>query len=129
MALVSVLAAGCGGGGGGGSDAPVGPDLRGDWIGAYANGEGASRSLTATIRQDGDAVFLSTSLIGRGARLTGTSTADGSLFLTDAFDGEIWTTYFRPATPARMQIGDFVRPPEPDAPLPPLRIIDLRRAS
>ena len=83
--------------------------------------------LTATIVHDGDAIMIKTSLAGPGARLTGTMTEDGCLSLLDAFDGEIWTTYFEKATTDNVEIADFLTPPNAGEDLPPLQVIDLVR--
>ena len=124
--LAPLLMSGCGGGGGS-SDPPVGPDLRGEWVGVFL-GNGPRQALTATILQDGDAIMIRTSLTGIGANLSGTSSTDGSLSLTDAFDGEIWSTFSSKASATRVQIQDFLRSPAPDDPNAPLQTIELTRA-
>ena len=119
---------GCGGSDGD-SAPPVGPNLNGAWTGRFfvMNGGGDDNELvTATIGHNGDAVAIRTSRTGIAANLTGTITPDGSLRLTDAFDGETWTSYFRKATSNRVEIADFVHPPELNDPNP-IRILDLRR--
>jgi len=138
--LVLVLAlslSGCGGGGGGeksgaGTTAqrPVGPNLNGRWTGTYTvmgDGRSDSTSLTATIRHTGTSVFLTTSLVGIGASFTGTINAAGDMYLTDAFDGETWTTHFGPATTASVRIADFAEHPTLGEETP-LEVIDLTRA-
>ena len=128
VGMLVLFLPGCGGGDGDGGP-PVGPDLNGAWTGNFyiQNGGGDdNEAVTATIRHIGDAVIIQTSRTGIAANLTGTISADGSLRLTDAFDGEIWTSFYRDATASRVQVADFVRPPEINDPNP-IRILDLRR--
>lgn len=111
---------------------PVGPAVGGSWVGHYFDRGGSRQDtpITATIRQDGDAIMIRTSLVGVGANLTGTIDAAGDMRLTDAFDGEIWTTHYRPATTNFVQIADFLRQPEPeDQGATPIQIIELTRPS
>lgn len=131
LALLLVLAGtGAGCNKGGDSQPPVGPSIGGDWTGRYF-ARYANRpevALTATIRQDGEAIMIRTSLVGVGAHFTGTIDPSGDMTLTDAFDAEIWTTRYRPATSNFVQIADFLRAPEPeDLGETPIQIIELRR--
>jgi len=101
-------APGCDDGDSGSSKTPVGPDLRGKWDGIYYF-EGifntATTELTAKISQNADAIVLTTSLSGTGARFTGQIDADGTMLLTDSQDGEVWTTSY-PATETLVEISD-----------------------
>jgi hypothetical protein len=128
---LALQCAGAGCNGSGGDDAPpIGPDIRGAWSGRYfaRNANRPETALTATIRQDGEAVMIHTSLVGIGANLTGTIQPNGDISLIDAFDGEIWTTHYRPATTNSIQIADFLRTPEPeDEGTTPIQLIELRR--
>lgn len=105
------------------------PKIAGAWRGTYyTRGYGLEQpgvSISAQIRQDGDAVIINTTLTGVGANLTGTIDSDGDMRLTDAYDGEIWTTHYRPATPSFIQIADFLRPPELGDLETPIQIMDL----
>lgn len=110
LLAVGLLAVGCDSGGGSGST-PVGPDIRGKWSGSFYSirlDPPRRQPVTATIQQDGDAVIIKTSRTGTGANLTGTIDAKGNMKLTDAFDGELWTTYYGPATATRVRILDFL---------------------
>jgi hypothetical protein len=130
LLLAAVGYVGCDGGGGGSSSPPVGPSIGGQWAGRFYVARSSNpneRAITATIRQDGDAVMIATSLVGIGARLTGTIDAAGSMVLIDGFDGEIWTTFFGPATAASVTVADFLRPPSDTDPTPPLNVIQLIR--
>lgn len=108
---------------------PIGPDLRGRWMGVYYRSDrGGQLSLTASISQEGDAVTLSTSKPSGTARLlTGTISGNGDMVLTDAFDGETWTTLFGPATTNHVMLADYVRQPTVEDPDPPVYVLDLTR--
>ncbi|MDZ4200331.1 MAG: hypothetical protein U1E27_13725 [Kiritimatiellia bacterium] len=130
---VMVLLTGCDKGGGekNRGPSPGRADLRGKWVGAYFHEDKPSatwRELTATIVQDGNSIILRTSLSGMGGLFTGSMNSDGNLELTDAHDGETWTTalQFVP-TASRVQIADFLRTPTLEDPVVPKQIIDLRR--
>jgi len=129
VALCIVGLLGCGGDGDS-REPPIGPDLQGTWAGVYrqtGGGNAMVTALTATIIHDGDAIIIRTSLTGLGARFTGTITEDGELTLLDAFDGEIWTTYYKKATTDDVEIADFLTPPQAGEDLPPLQVISLVR--
>lgn len=104
--------------------------LGGTWTGsASIRGDGSPAGLpvTATVRQNGDAITIRTSLTALGANFSGAIEEDGNLVLTDAFDGETWTTHFQKPTNNHIQIADYVRPPSFEDPDPPTNIIDLMR--
>lgn len=129
LITVAAITLGCDSGG---SDAapPVGPDIRGSWSGRYyirGASDAREQAITATISQDGDAIILKTSLTGVGADLTGTIDAHGDMTLTDAWDAEIWTTYFQPVNSNFVQVADFTSVPQPGESTP-LQIIELSRA-
>ena len=128
LALAAVyLTSGCNDGSS--SSPPIGPDLRGTWGGVYYRTDGGPRTpLTAKVRQDGDAIYISTDRVDgpTGRKLTGTMTPEGRMTLTDAYDGETWTTFYGPARTNQCRVADYVHPPH----VPennPLYGIDLRR--
>lgn len=130
-ALVLLVGLHCGCDGGGEAPLPpVGPSIGGQWAGRFFVAESSDirdQAVTATIRQNGDAVIIETSLVGVGARLTGAIDAEGNMVLTDPFDGETWTTFFGPATPTAVTVADFLLPPTPEDASTPLNVIQLTR--
>lgn len=110
---------------------PVGASIGGSWSGVYYR-EGHSRlPITAKIGQDGDAVSISTSKPEPPAqRFAGRINASAELDLTDASDGEEWTS-LQPANSHHVKIGDYVRQPTAQDKLEgndvAMRIIDLER--
>lgn len=109
----------------------VGPNLNGKWEGTFTvigDGLNDSTPLTATIRHTGNSVYVKTSLVGIGANLTGTINAVGDMYLTDAYDGETWTTHFGPASSTSVRIADFAEDPSLSDD-PAIEVIDLVRAS
>lgn len=122
------LLSACGGGGGGA--APVGPSIAGgNWAGVYfVEGRSGVEEIKASISQNGDVVKISTTKAeGVGRLFTGSIDASGDMALTDAYDGELWTTYRIPAAENFIEIDDFTRRPSPSDPSPPLQIIQLSR--
>jgi hypothetical protein len=110
-----------------GSSSPVGPSIAGTWSGVYRVEGGNSIAITASVSQDGDAVGIATSKPGPpGRRLTGTITPEGEMTMTDADDGEIWST-FGAVTETHIRIGDFIRQPTARDRDVPLKIIELER--
>jgi hypothetical protein len=89
------------------NSSPVGPDISGDWSGNYHIGGGPSTPISASITQNGDATVVETSLSGEGHLLTGTMDGEGNMYMTDAFDGETWTSA-GPATASRVVLIDFL---------------------
>lgn len=130
LATVCVIAlmSGCDGGGGGSSSpAPVG--IEGSWSGSYENEEtGDTASISATVDQDGSSVIIKTSKGGPpGQSFSGSMDGNGNLTMTDAADGEVWTSYY-PATANRILITDYVYHPEAgETNDVPRKIVDLRR--
>lgn len=116
---------------GGDSTPPVGPDIRGEWVGVYYRETGGARvDIHATIDQEGDAVVIVTDKPSPPAqRFTGTISNDGDLYLTDASDGETWTSHGRPVTHDYIRIVDFLWIPTPEEPNPPMQIVELTRPS
>jgi hypothetical protein len=53
-------------------------------------------------------VSIVTSRGGVARRLEGEIDSDGAMLLTDAFDGEIWSTYRRRATSTLIEVNDFL---------------------
>lgn len=87
--------------------------LAGRWNGTFYNAQtGRNGSISATIGQEGTVVTLDTSLSGLGGYFTGTVDAAGNMWLTDAWDGELWTTHMGPATGAYLVIQDYVDDPD-----------------
>lgn len=125
LTVVACSLMACDGGGGGSSAPPVGPSIKGKWTGVYYINpvSGSEREVKATIKQDGDAIIIKTDLEGIGEKFTGTIDEGGDMFLTDNFDGEIWTTHFMPVTESRVQIADYRFDISDDA----IAIIDLTR--
>jgi len=115
---VAFSATGCGGGGGdddGDRGPPViGPNLNGqNWTGFYFNGDsGFMENLTASVTHTSNQVVIVTSKTAPPAQqFTGTINAAGKMDLTDAWDGEQWTTFFGPASNRFIKVADFARPP------------------
>ncbi len=92
-AVVAVSIAGCTGESDGDSGSPgtAGLNLSGSWSGEYT-APGARVALRAKIVQTGDAVVISTTKGGVAQLLTGFMGPNGSLYLTDSVDAEIWTS-------------------------------------
>ncbi len=87
---------------------------------------GARESITATITQSGDEITIDTSLSGLGSYFTGNIQSGGFLWLTDASDGETWTTIEGAASSSYIVIQDYVTDPDdPDELL--LNTIELSR--
>ena len=129
LGLAACFATGCNGGGDD-ADPPVGPNLNGRWTGRYYSAQSSDTRefpMTATIRHDGSAIRIQTSLTGVGATLSGTIEPNGEMSLIDPYDGEIWTTYFEPASTERVRVADFLYDDDLGA-RSPLQVIDLRRA-
>ena len=104
--------------------------LGGKWTGSASvlgDNDAGGFAITATVTQKGNAITIRTSLPTLGANFSGMIEEDGNLRLTDAFDGETWTTHFQKPTNNRIQIADFVRPPSFENPDPPTNVIDLSR--
>lgn len=117
-----------GSGGGGDTASPVGPHVGGKWSGEYGNDEtGESMGLTASIKQDGDALTITTSKSGLGHSFTGTIHEDGYIRVTDAYDGQTWTSYGQ-TTANHLMIEDYThRPTIYDENDPPVQYIILNR--
>lgn len=127
--FVTFVVAGCDPTGGGSGTKPVGPDIRGKWSGEFYTirlEPPRRQTVTAEIRQDGDAVVVKTSRTGTAANLTGTINAAGRMTMTDAADGETWTTYFGPATASRVRLADFLYDDDLGADSP-MYVLDLKR--
>jgi hypothetical protein len=105
------------------------PRIGGKWTGSFfVTDKAGSTPLKATIRQSNDAIVITTNLAEPpGQMFSGGITTSGKMTLTDAFDGEIWTTFFGPATTDFVKIADFVERPQTNSVAPPLFVIELRR--
>jgi hypothetical protein len=122
------LMSGCDGGGGGSSSQGA-VDIAGSWSGSYENEEtGEHVSISATVDQDGSGVVIKTTKGNPpGQSLSGSMDGDANLTMTDAGDGEVWTSY-TPTTASRIVITDFTYQPQArDTNDVPRKIIDLRR--
>ena len=111
LAFLAAILDGCnsGGGGTGGSPGSAGIDLSGTWQGRYVSPD-LEVPLSAKIRQSGDSIIIQTTKDGVGHLLTGVMRPDGSLLLTDSFDGETWTSY-GPVTETHVRIRDYLYDP------------------
>lgn len=130
--LAAIFVTGCIAGCGGEDDGPepVGPSVGGkNWSGTYFRSDDRAREqITATVSQKGDALVITTTHSQpEGQRLTGTISPEGKMSLTDAHDGETWTTFYGPASANYIKLADFVERPEPGEPRPPLNVIEIRR--
>ena len=117
-------------GNGSSGNGPITLRLSGSWRGSYSvlgDLDPGGVPITASVQQSGDAITIRTSLSTVGANLSGSIDSDNCIRLTDAFDGEVWTTHFQKATDNHIQIADFIRPPSAEEPDPPTNVIDLRR--
>ena len=120
------LVSGGGGGSGNSGPAPVGPHVGGRWSGEYRNDDtGESISLTAEIDQEGNQIFITTSKTGVGHYLSGTIDQDGYIRVTDAYDGQIWTSGGT-ITSTSLTIDDYTHRPTIDND-PALQLIVLSR--
>jgi len=109
---------------------PVGADIHGKWSGVFyqTDSPGSSVSIRASISQDGDAIVMKTDKsTPPGQRFTGTITASASLTLTDASDGETWTSYGTRAQSDYVAISDFVHHPTAEERQPSRNVIELSR--
>jgi hypothetical protein len=88
------------------NQAPIGPDVRGEWSGFYQFPGGPRVPVSATVDQNGSDLFVMTTLPDMGRLLTGTMNEWGWLFLTDANDGDTWTAS-EPVTPNSMYLIDY----------------------
>ncbi len=103
------------------------PRVYGSWTGRYYREDSAySEPVSAEVRQFADTITIETTKIGVGHLFTGTIRTNGSLHLTDAFDGEFWTTPHGPATPHSIVLCDYLRTPTPGS-WDPMQIIELSR--
>jgi len=105
------------------------PRIKGNWSGSYYRTDRPERlSLTAKIEQDRDAVIITTSKSGGTAvNFTGNIRNSGNMRLTDAYDGEAWTTYYGPAKENRIVIADYVYSPSSNVSNRPLYVVELSR--
>lgn len=111
--IAAALGCNLDGGGSSGGSPLVGPDLRGSWSGfSGVTSSSAKTPVKATVKQKEDMVTITTTLPkdGTGSQFTGTINGDGDMVLTDAFDGETWTTYKGPANSSSIRIFDLTCP-------------------
>lgn len=114
LAVLLPLALASCGGEDSGSSASL-PAIAGkDWVGVWYDTEKSGRSpFRATIRVDGNAVVLETtrSAGSTARRMTGTLSSSGRLQLTDARDGEVWSTFFGPVSANFIKLADYKERP------------------
>ncbi len=106
------------------------PDIAGDnWMGYFTRTDSDAREyLTAVIVVSSDChVNIQTTLVGLGHFFDGIINSQGDMLLYDAYDGEDWTTWDGPATEHSVRIYDYIYPPSPGAPPPPLNSIIFYR--
>jgi hypothetical protein len=107
--------------------APTGVSIAGRWKGTFFDPvANTTQGIRASISQDGDQVTIDTTLPDVGSFLTGTIRPNGHIRLTDAWDGETWTTHAGPATSSHIIIQDYVRDPTTGS-MNLLNTIDLTR--
>ena len=111
LGAVTLLTTSCNDGGGDKGSPGVGQSVAGkNWTGSlYATDGTNRRALKATITQNRDAIVITTDLPGSGIarKLTGTFDKSGKIRVTDAFDGEIWSTFFGPAHGNYIKLADY----------------------
>lgn len=108
------------------------PDISGDgWTGIFWRSDNLAEtavSVHAIVTQNPDGrVTVTTSKIGLGHYFAGNIDITGHMLINDAYDGEVWSTHYGPATDTYIKIADYVRPPSLFDLYPPLNIIELTR--
>ena len=65
--------------------------------------------------KEGEAVVITTDLPANhiARKLTGTFETSGKMLVTDAFDGELWSTFFGPAHGNYIKLADYETRPVP----------------
>jgi hypothetical protein len=89
---------------------PVGPDLRGsDWHGYLDIVHGSKESVSATVKQNGNYIVITTSSNqSYGKKFIGNTTASGRIEAYDQNSGEIWSTEKGNASENRIDLYDYV---------------------
>lgn len=89
---------------------PVGPDLRGsDWHGYLDIVHGKKESVSATVKQNGNYIVITTSSNqSYGKKFIGNTTASGRIEAYDQNSGEIWSTEKGAASKNRIDLYDYV---------------------
>lgn len=115
------------------SKSAVGVNLQGEWVGQFyihpekqPSNRRSILNLFSTITQSGGSVTVRTTKTGVGARQSGTIRSDRHMRMVDAYDGEVWTTFWGPATYGSVRLYDFLLPPVAGG-ANDLQVIDLRR--
>ena len=108
------------------------PKVKGkSWRGFfYRSDETERHPIRATITQEANAITLITDRDNPPVKnFAGTISNTGEVRLTDQDDGELWSSYFGPATGKSFKIADFIEGPEfgDDPSEFPLFIIELSR--
>lgn len=104
------------------------PKIAGKWSGTYSWSDGTHlMSVRATIEQNGSGLVIRTSKAAPGRLLTGQIRSNGRIRLTDADDGEIWSTYYGAASASHVKIADFLIPTPAGRTGEILQVLDLRR--
>ncbi|MFO1531440.1 MAG: hypothetical protein U1F77_17300 [Kiritimatiellia bacterium] len=83
-------------------------------------------AVSATIEQSGGSVVIRTSKGAPGRMLTGRIGSNGRMKLTDADDGEIWSTFYGAATSDHVKVADYLYPTPAGHTGTVLQVIDLR---
>ena len=108
-----------------GNSAP--PKISGKWSGKYSWSDGTHvTAVSASIEQSGGSVVIRTSKGAPGRLLTGRIGSNGRMKLTDADDGEIWSTFYGAATSDHVKVADYLYPTPAGHTEPVLQVIDLR---
>jgi hypothetical protein len=108
------------------------PDISGDgWTGIFWRSDNLAEtavSVHAIVTQNPDGrVTVTTSKTGLGHYFAGNIDITGHMLIYDAYDSEVWSTHYGPATDIYIKIADYVRPPSLFDLYPPLNIIELTR--
>lgn len=89
---------------------PVGPDLRGsDWHGYLDVVHGSKESVSASVKQNGNYIVITTSSNqSYGKKFIGNTTSSGRIEAYDQNSGEIWSTDKGNASKNRIDLYDYV---------------------
>ena len=112
----------------------VGQSVSGkNWSGYLYATDGSDRTVVkAVISQEGkegEAVVITTDLPANhiARKLTGTFETSGKMLVTDAFDGEWWSTFFGPAHGNYIKLADYETRPVPGNGKDDFYILELSR--
>lgn len=129
-ALLALLCA-CNDGGEDPGGSGVGQSVSGkNWSGFFYATDGSGRvAVTATITQNKEAITITTSRPSGAIAhlLTGTMKSNGRILVTDAADGELWSTFFGPAHGNYIKLADYEVRPVPGNGKDDFYILELSR--